>query len=131
MAQVTFSMPRMLAGFTDGKRRFAVDAQTIEGALRAAEEAYPLLRVHLFDEKGALREHVQIFVNATDCRDLASLEAPVSEGDEIIVLQAISGGLVNPVVAGAAGVPPGRDFVSRTATRGVEKHSTNPIHMPE
>jgi molybdopterin synthase sulfur carrier subunit len=90
--QVTFSVPRMLTGFTDGKRRFAVDAHTVEGALRAAEKAYPLLRVHLFDEKGSLREHVQIFVNATDTRDLPSLDAPVSEGDEIIVLQAISGG---------------------------------------
>lgn len=82
----------MLAGFTDGKRRFTVDALTVEGALRAAELAYPLLRVHLFDEKGLVREHVQIFVNSTDSRDLPSLEAPLSAGDEIIVLQAISGG---------------------------------------
>jgi hypothetical protein len=52
----------------------------------------PLLRVHLFDEAGALRQHVQIFVNGTDSRHLPSLQVPVADGDEIIVLQAISGG---------------------------------------
>lgn len=85
----------MLTGFTDGKRHFTVDASTVEGAFRAAELAYPLLRLHLFDEKGAVREHVQIFLNSTDSRDLPSLEAPLSEGDEIIILQAISGGARN------------------------------------
>jgi len=82
----------MLTGSTDGKRRFTVEAATVEGALAAAESLYPLLRVHLFDEKRHIREHVQIFVNATDSRQLPSLDVPVKDGDEIIVLQAISGG---------------------------------------
>lgn len=105
----------MLTGSTDGRRRFAVDAQTVEGALRAAQDVYPLLRVHLFDEKGALREHVQIFVNSTDCRELPSLEVPLSEGDEIIVLQAISGG--SPDV-GEAGLG---DPVNQAGRQGHER----------
>lgn len=92
MALVTFSVPRMLVDFTGGQRRFTVDAQTVAGALSAAERAYPMLRVHLFNEAGHVREHVQIFVNATDSRELPSFEVPVQDGDEIIVLQAISGG---------------------------------------
>jgi sulfur-carrier protein len=94
VAEVTVSVPRMLTSFTDGKRRFTVDAETVAGAFAAAEKIYPMLRVHIFDEAGGVREHVQIFVNATDSRDMSSLEAPVSEGDEIIVLQAISGGVL-------------------------------------
>ncbi len=82
----------MLTDFTGGQRHFEVDAQTLEGALRAAEKTYPLLRVHLFDEKGDLRQHVQVFFNSTDCRELPSLDVPAKDGDEIIVLQAISGG---------------------------------------
>jgi molybdopterin converting factor small subunit len=93
MAKITVSVPRMLTSFTDGKRRFNVEAVTVAGALVAAEKAYPMLRIHLFDETGGVREHVQIFVNSTDCRDLPSLREPVKDGDEIIVLQAISGGL--------------------------------------
>jgi molybdopterin converting factor small subunit len=92
MAAVTISVPRMLTSFTDGKRRFTVDAETAAGALAAAEKIYPMLRVHIFDEKGALREHVQIFVNATDSRQLPSLNVPLKDADEIIVLHAISGG---------------------------------------
>jgi molybdopterin converting factor small subunit len=83
----------MLVDFTGGQRRFTVDAQTVAGALSAAERAYPMLRVHLFNESGNVREHVQIFVNATDSRELPSFEVPAQDGDEIIVLQAISGGL--------------------------------------
>ncbi len=93
MAKITVSVPRMLTSFTDGKRRFNVEAVTVAGALVAAEKAYPMLRIHLFDETGGVREHVQIFVNSTDCRDLPSLREPVKDGDEIIVLQAISGGV--------------------------------------
>jgi sulfur-carrier protein len=97
MAKITVSVPRMLTSFTDGKRRFNVEAVTVAGALVAAEKAYPMLRIHLFDETGGVREHVQIFVNSTDCRDLPSLREPVKDGDEIIVLQAISGGVTCPV----------------------------------
>jgi molybdopterin converting factor small subunit len=82
----------MLTSFTGGNRRFSVDAETVAGALAAAAAIYPMLRTHIFDEAGGVREHVQIFVNATDSRQLPSLDGPVSEGDEIIVLQAISGG---------------------------------------
>jgi hypothetical protein len=48
---------------------------------------------------GDVREHVQIFVNATDGRQLPSLSTPVTDGDEIIVLQAISGSLFDTVLA--------------------------------
>lgn len=93
MPRITFIVPSMLTSFTDGKRRFTVDADTVASALTVAEKAYPMLRIHLFDEMGGVREHVQIFVNSTDCRDLPTLQEPVKDGDEIIVLQAISGGL--------------------------------------
>ena len=96
MPTISISVPRMLSSFTGGKRRFAVDADTVAGALGAAEKMYPMLRVHLFDETGGVRQHVQIFVNATDCRDLLSMQEPVKDGDEIIVLQAISGGIAAP-----------------------------------
>jgi molybdopterin converting factor small subunit len=97
MPAVTISVPRMLTTFTDGNRRFTVEADTAAGALTAAEKLYPMLKGHFFNEKGDVREHVQVFVNATDSRQLPSLNVPVEEGDEIIVLQAISGGLSSRV----------------------------------
>ena len=109
---MTVSVPRLLTSFTDGKRRFTVDAETVSGALAAAEKAYPMLRGHVFDETGGVREHVQVFVNATDSRQLPSLDVPVKDGDEIIVLQAISGGKTmrgnpdgSPSSAGASRTP--------------------------
>jgi sulfur-carrier protein len=111
----------MLTSFTGGKRRFSVDAETVAGAFAAAEKIYPMLRAHIFDEAGGVREHVQIFVNATDSRQLPSLEAPVSDGDEIIILQAISGGLADAIAAGLAGVPPAKALSLSAPKRGEEQ----------
>lgn len=111
----------MLTSFTGGKRRFSVDAETVAGAFAAAEKIYPMLRAHIFDEAGGVREHVQIFVNATDSRQLPSLEAPVSDGDEIIILQAISGGLADAIAAGLAGVPRAKALSLSAPKRGEEQ----------
>ncbi len=43
----------------------------------------------MVNERGALRPHVRIFVNGTATN---TLEAPVSDADEIVILQALSGG---------------------------------------
>jgi molybdopterin converting factor small subunit len=53
---------------------------------------YPVLNVHLFDESGELRPHVNLFRNETNTRWLSSMEVPVQSGDALTVMQAVSGG---------------------------------------
>jgi len=88
---VSFRVPRMLEPYCGG-RTFEVEADTVRAALDAAMRLHPLLRTHLEDEEGRLRPHVNVFHNDTEVRRLPSLEEPVREGDQIVVLQAISGG---------------------------------------
>lgn len=92
MAQVRFRLPRTLAPFTGDQRLFTVEAGSLAQALDAAERRYPLLRTHLREESGTFRPHVVLFYNEVDLRQLASLDLPVQDGDEVMVLQAISGG---------------------------------------
>ena len=47
---------------------------------------------HLYEDNGNQREHVLIFVNDKDMRWLDSPHQPLREGDEITILQAVSGG---------------------------------------
>jgi molybdopterin converting factor small subunit len=66
-----------------------VEADSVGAALDGLVERTPALRVHLFDESGALRRHVLCLHNGAR---IGSLDAPVADGDTITLLQAVSGG---------------------------------------
>ena len=89
MPRLTLSVPRMLAPL-DGQTKLPVTGGDVRSALEDAITRHPLLRTHVLDERGAVREHVHLFLNETDVRD--DLAATTREGDEIYVLQAMSGG---------------------------------------
>ena len=52
----------------------------------------PGLRHYLVDDHGALRRHVNIFVDGRVVRDPDELTDPVDEDATVHILQAISGG---------------------------------------
>jgi molybdopterin converting factor small subunit len=65
-----------------------VEGDTVRGVLEKIFAQKPLLRGYIVDEQGELRKHVVVFVNERRVR----LDASVDSGDEIYVLQALSGG---------------------------------------
>ena len=69
-----------------------VDADTVRGALEAAFGVYPTVRGYLFDDTGALRPHVTVFVDGEVVRDRTRLSQRVAPGTRVDVLQALSGG---------------------------------------
>jgi molybdopterin converting factor small subunit len=93
MAQVTFKVAGMLAPFTGQRREFHVEASTLAEALEQAKALYPMLGHHLEDEAGARRPNVNLYYNGKDLRALGSLERPVVDGDQVVILSAMSGGL--------------------------------------
>jgi len=44
------------------------------------------------DETGAVRRHINLFVNRSHVRDLQGLDTPLAAGDVLFVLPAVSGG---------------------------------------
>jgi molybdopterin synthase sulfur carrier subunit len=92
MASVTIELPSVLAPVVNGERSFTVDADTLPAALAALFEIQPGLKVHLYDETEAFREHVLCFHNKTNTRWMESIDVPLSDGDTITILQAVSGG---------------------------------------
>jgi len=92
MPQVTVALPSLLAGIVGGARTLAIEADTLAGALDELVRRYPALKVHLFDESGAFRQHVLCFHNEESTRWLGSLDRPLAAGDAITIMQAVSGG---------------------------------------
>ncbi len=92
MPEVTVELPSLLDHVVNGSRSIRVEADSLRGALAALVEQHPALAVHLFNERGELRQHVLCFHNKTNTRWMESIDVPVSAGDTITILQAVSGG---------------------------------------
>ncbi len=92
MGKVTIELPSVLGPIVAGDRTLTIDAETLPAALAALTDRYPALKVHLYDETGGFREHVLCFHNQTNTRWMDSIDVPVSDGDTITILQAVSGG---------------------------------------
>ncbi len=85
--------------FTNHLRRFFPDLQEVEVAgetvaevVAGLEDRYPGLVAYIVDERGALRQHVNIFVGNSLVQDREHLQDAVAPGDRIFIFQALSGG---------------------------------------
>lgn len=67
-------------------------AATVGGVLDELDQRLPGLVGKLLDGEGRLYGYVNIYVNGDDIRRGAGIQTAVKEGDEILVLPAISGG---------------------------------------
>ena len=65
---------------------------SVGGVLGALRASHPGLYDRLMTEQGALRPHVNIFVDGENIRFTGGLGTRVGSGSEIFVLPAISGG---------------------------------------
>ncbi len=84
---VVVVLPSLLAREAGGRKRIEVDAGTVGDALRSLPVADLL-----FDEHGELRRLVNVYVDGIDARDSGGVEATLSGGETVLVLQAVAGG---------------------------------------
>ena len=91
MATVTLKLPGILRDVA-GASEFRLEAATLAGAIEKAYVLVPALRFHLCREDGEFRPHVLCLHNGVSTRDLKSLRVPLRDGDQIAIVQAISGG---------------------------------------
>jgi molybdopterin converting factor small subunit/uncharacterized damage-inducible protein DinB len=87
-------LPGSLAELAGGARSLAVDAPggTLAGLLDALAREHPPLERRIRDETGALRRHVNVYVDGADVRSLEGLATPVGPGATVHVLPSIAGG---------------------------------------
>jgi len=91
-SSVTVHVPAALRQYCGGASEFPVSASTVRSALAAIERSNPSLYRNLCDETGAVRRHLNVFVNALHVREQNGLDTALSDGDVITILTAVSGG---------------------------------------
>ncbi len=91
-AAVTIRIPGVLRSSCGGLKEFPLAASSVREALDAIERRYPSLHRSLCDETGAVRRHVNVFVNMDNMRDHSGLDTALAPGDVVWFLPAVSGG---------------------------------------
>jgi molybdopterin converting factor small subunit len=89
---VTILVPGPLREYCQGARELLSSAASVRDALIELERNHPTLYRNVCDETGAVRRHINIFVNASHMRDCDGLDTELVAGDEVIILPAVSGG---------------------------------------
>jgi len=92
VANVTIELPSMLSNVLGGVRRIEAEGDTWPQALEDAFRRLPSLKVHVYDESGALRRHVLCFLNDVNTRFEDGPGPRLEDGDRITIMQAVSGG---------------------------------------
>jgi sulfur-carrier protein len=77
-----------LSELAGGKRELQLEGATVADVLKALEREHPDVRGWILDEQGAIREHINVFVN----REYGQEDTAVTASDRLHVIPAISGG---------------------------------------
>ena len=77
-----------LAELAGGNRELELEGATVAEVLQALEREHPDTRGWILDERGRIREHINVFVN----KEYGAEETSVTPSDRLHVIPAISGG---------------------------------------
>jgi sulfur-carrier protein len=82
-------IPTPLRSYTAGAAEVAASGASVRELLVDLDRRYPGIRFRMIDEQDAIRPHMRVFVNG---EQTLSLDVALADGDEVQILQALSGG---------------------------------------
>lgn len=82
-------IPQPLIAYTGGADRVESKGETLDDLLHDLDRQFPGIRFRMIDEQDRMRPHVVFFVRGEKTRNLAE---PLAGSDEVVILQALSGG---------------------------------------
>lgn len=91
-ASIRIHVPTALRDCCQGASELAFTAASVRAVLDQLERRHPSLHRSICDETGAVRRHVNLFVNTSHVRDRDGLDTALSPGDVVSILPAVSGG---------------------------------------
>ena len=89
---VTVRIPTQLRNLSGGAAEVKVEASTVAESLKALDETHPGFAERLFDETGALRRFVNVFLADEDIRFLQGVDTTLMAGQVLSIVPAVAGG---------------------------------------
>jgi sulfur-carrier protein len=90
---ITVQIPTPLRRLTSGSARVTCAASNLNELFSALDQKFPDLKPHLRDESGQMRRFLNVYVNEEDIRFLGGNAYAFQEGDEVLLVPSIAGGL--------------------------------------
>ena len=91
--KITIRIPPPLRKFTGGAESFETSAGNLPELIDNLEQKHPGIRKSLLSPEGNIHRFVNIYVNDEDIRFLGGMKYAFKEGDEILLIPSIAGGL--------------------------------------
>jgi molybdopterin synthase sulfur carrier subunit len=96
--RITVRIPSALRRFSDERSTVLLelpgsDGVTLASVLEALRAIHPGVCDRTLDERGVVRQHVNVFIDGESIRNTGGLSTRVSDGAEIAIIPAVSGGL--------------------------------------
>ena len=89
---ITIYLPEPLRTYAGGIMELPISATTVRDMLHRLEQTHSVLYRNVCDETGAVRRHLNIFINADNARDRDGLDTALQSGDVVTIVPAVSGG---------------------------------------
>jgi molybdopterin converting factor small subunit len=84
-------IPTILRTYTDGQKAVDAAGDTLAGLIDDLDTNHPGIKERLIEGED-LRRFVNVYINDEDVRFIGGLEAPLADGDQVVVLPAVAGG---------------------------------------
>ena len=88
-------IPTILRTYTGGEKAVDAEGASLSALIDSLEANHPGIKDRLVEDKGngvELRRFVNVYINDEDVRFIGSLEAELSDGDQVVILPAVAGG---------------------------------------
>lgn len=91
---ITIALPSALQPYAGGSLEVRLEdrCRTVGDALGALAGRHGGVMDRVMDERGQIRQHVNVFVDGDDIRFLDGLRTAVGEASTIVIVPAVSGG---------------------------------------
>lgn len=89
---IILQIPTALRQDCGGASELRLSAPTVRAVLEQLEQSYPALHRGVCHETGALRPHINLFVNDSFLPRRDGLDTALKSGDVLAIMPAVSGG---------------------------------------
>ncbi len=102
---IKVTLPTAFVRHTEGQKTFGSSASNLPSLLSEIDQQFPALGTQIKDDSGRLRSFINIYVNDEDIRFLGGETYTFQDGDEVMLIPSIAGGLVCRCTLRRTGVP--------------------------
>jgi molybdopterin converting factor small subunit len=86
-------LPTAFVRHTEGQKQLSSHAANLPALLADIDQNFPALSTQIKDESGKLRRFINVYVNDEDIRFLGGESYAFQDGDEVMLIPSIAGGL--------------------------------------